>query len=351
MATATMAVGGTKFKARVRLGPIVERVLGYVIVALVAIWVVANIVADPDRFLGSLLVGLQNGLLYALIALGYTMVYGIIELINFAHGDLFMLATIVAAALMVSVMGVGQLTAASILPLLVAMVVCMAFGAGVNMSAERVAYRRLRSAPKLAPLMVAVGLSFLFRGIAQQDYINGSAQKNWPVIWGGPQVEGVFVYKLLMVFAIGVPLLLLMTYIVSRTRMGKAMRAVAQDQDGARLMGINVNGTISFTFGLGGALAGAAGVLYFLCQTQTYYDTGTQLGLIAFTAAVLGGIGNLSGAVLGALVIGFVQAFNEGLTWYTPGSDWTRSIVFGILIAVLVFRPQGILGERTPEGA
>ena len=185
------------------------------------VWTVANVVADPDRFVGSLLVGLQNGLLYALVALGYTMVYGIIELINFAHGDLFMLATIVAAALMVSVMGVGDLTAASILPLLVAMVVCMAFGAGVNMASERLAYRRLRSAPKLAPLMTAVGLSFIFRGIAQQDYINGSAQKNWPVIWGGPQVEGVFIYKLLMVFAISVPLLLVMTWIVTKTQDGQ----------------------------------------------------------------------------------------------------------------------------------
>jgi branched-chain amino acid transport system permease protein len=348
MATATMAVGGTKVKTRVRLGPIVERVLGYVVVALVLVWVVANIVADPDRFIGSLLVGLQNGLLYALIALGYTMVYGIIELINFAHGDLFMLATIVAAALMVSVMGVGRLSAISILPLLVAMVVCMAFGAGLNMAAERLAYRRLRSAPKLAPLMVAVGLSFLFRGIAQQDYVNGSAQKNWPVIWGGPQVEGVFIYKLVMVFAIGVPLLLLMTWIVSKTRIGKAMRAVAQDQDGARLMGINVNGTISFTFGLGGALAGAAGVLYFLCQTQTYYDTGTQLGLIAFTAAVLGGIGNLTGAVVGGLSIGIIQALNEGGA-YGLGSTWSQSVVFIILIILMVFKPEGIFGRPTTE--
>jgi branched-chain amino acid transport system permease protein len=348
MATATMAVSGTKVKTRVRLGPIVERVLGYVVLALVLVWVVANIVADPDRFLGSLLVGLQNGLLYALIALGYTMVYGIIELINFAHGDLFMLTTIVAAALMVSVMGVGQLSAVSILPLLVAIVVCMAFGAGVNMAAERVAYRRLRSAPKLAPLMVAVGLSFLFRGIAQQDYVNGSAQKNWPVIWGGPQVEGVFIYKLVMVFAIGVPLLLLMTWIVSKTRIGKAMRAVAQDQDGARLMGINVNGTISFTFGLGGALAGAAGVLYFLCQTQTYYDTGTQLGLIAFTAAVLGGIGNLTGAVVGGLAIGIIQALNEGGA-YGLGSTWSQSVVFIILIILMVFKPEGIFGRPTTE--
>ena len=348
MATASIAVGGTKFKAKARLGPIVERVLGYAIVALAAIWVVANMIADWDRFLGSLLVGLQNGLLYALVALGYTMVYGIIELINFAHGDLFMLTTIVAAALMVSVMGVGQLSAISILPLLVAMVVCMAFGAGLNMSAERLAYRRLRSAPKLAPLMVAVGLSFLFRGIAQQDYVNGSAQKNWPVLWGGPVVEGVFIYKLVMVFAIGVPLLLLMTYIVTQTRMGKAMRAVAQDQDGARLMGVNVNGTISFTFGLGGALAGAAGVLYFLCQTQTYYDTGTQLGLIAFTAAVLGGIGNLTGAVVGGLAIGLVQALNEGGA-YGLGSNWSQSVVFLILIVLMVFKPEGIFGRPTTE--
>ena len=348
MATATMAVGGTKFKARVRLGPIVERVLGYVILAMIVVWTVANVIADPDRFIGSLLVGVQNGLLYALVALGYTMVYGIIELINFAHGDLFMLATIVAAALMVSVMGVGQLTAASIGPLLLALVVCMAFGAGVNMSAEKLAYRRLRSAPKLAPLMTAVGISFIFRGIAQQEYINGSAQKNWPVIWGGPQVEGVFVYKLLMVFAVTVPLLLAMTWIVSKTRTGKAMRAVAQDQDGARLMGINVNGTIGFTFGLGGALAGAAGVLYFLCQTQTYYDTGTQLGLIAFTAAVLGGIGNLTGAVVGGLAIGIIQALNEGGA-YGLGSNWSQSVVFLILIVLMVFKPEGIFGRPTTE--
>jgi branched-chain amino acid transport system permease protein len=348
MATATFLVAPTKFKARVRLGPILERVLGYVVLALVVFWTVANMIADWDRFLGSLLVGLQNGLLYALIALGYTMVYGIIELINFAHGDLFMLATIVAATMMVTFMGVGQLSAASILPLLVAMVICMAFGAGVNMAAERLAYRRLRSAPKLAPLMAAVGISFIFRGIAQQDYINGSAQKNWPVVWAGPQVEGVFVYKLLMVLAVTAPLLLAMTYIVSRTRMGKAMRATAQDQDGARLMGINVNGTIAFTFGLGGALAGAAGVLYFLCQTQTYYDTGTQLGLIAFTAAVLGGIGNLTGAVVGGVAIGIIQSLNEGGA-YGLGSNWSQTVVFLILIVLMVFKPEGIFGRPSTE--
>ena len=345
---ATMVLGGTRRKAKIRLGPLVERIIGYAVLAFAVLWLVANIVADPHRFAGSALVGLQNGLLYALVALGYTMVYGIIELINFAHGDLFMLSTIVAAAVMVNVLGVGKLSAASILPLIIALVVCMAFGGFVNVSAEFLAYRRLRSAPRLAPLMTAVGLSFIFRGIAQQDYINGSAQKNWPVAWGGPIVEGVFVYKLLMVVVVTVPLLLLMTFIVSRTKMGKAMRAVAQDQDGARLMGINVNGTISFVFMLGGALAGAAGVLYFLVQTQTYYDTGTQLGLIAFTAAVLGGIGNLTGAVVGGLAIGLIQALNEGGT-YGLGSNWSQSVVFLILIVLMVFKPEGIFGRPTTE--
>jgi branched-chain amino acid transport system permease protein len=128
------------------------------------------------------------------------------------------------------------------------------------------------------------------------------------------------------------------------------MRATSQDTDAAAIMGVNVNRTISFTFLLAGGLAGVGGLLY-LIEFNIRYDTGFELGLIAFTAAVLGGIGNLSGAVLGALLIGLIQAFNEGLSWLAPGSDWTRSIVFGILIAILVFRPEGLLGERTPEGA
>jgi branched-chain amino acid transport system permease protein len=138
--------------------------------------------------------------------------------------------------------------------------------------------------------------------------------------------------------------------VVRNTRQGKAMRATSQDPQAAAMMGINVNRTISFTFVIAGTLAGAAGVLYLLNFTVIRYDQGFQLGLIAFTAAVLGGIGNLTGAVLGAMTIGLIEAFNEGLGWMSPGSDWTRSIVFGILIAILVFRPEGILGERTPEG-
>ena len=147
-----------------------------------------------------------------------------------------------------------------------------------------------------------------------------------------------------------IPLLVVLSWFVRSTKQGKAMRAVAQDTEASAMMGIDVNRTISVTFLLAGALAGAAGIVYLL-QFNMRYDTGFELGLIAFTAAVLGGIGNLTGAVLGALMIGFIQAFNEGLAWHAPGSDWTRSMVFGILILVLVFRPEGILGEQTPEGA
>ena len=149
---------------------------------------------------------------------------------------------------------------------------------------------------------------------------------------------------------ITVPVLLALMWLVRSTKQGKAMRATAQDKDAAAMMGINVNRTISFTFLIAGALAGAAGLLYALYFTQVRYDQGFQLGLIAFTAAVLGGIGNLPGAVLGALIIGFIQAFNEGLAWHSPGSDWTQSIVFSILILILVFRPEGLLGSGRPRG-
>lgn len=345
----TLALGGTTIrKGKVRAAPMIERGLGMLIVVAAVAWIIWNALTGWNQFLGSMLAGLQNGLLYALIALGYTLVYGIIELINFAHGDLFMLSTIVAAGVMVSILHVQALSLVTIVPLLIALVVCMFFGGFINVSAEFLAYRRLRGAPKLAPLMTAVGLSFIFRGVAQQDWINGSAQKNWAIQWGGPIVEGIYLYKLLMVVIVTVPLLLLLTYIVTKTRTGKAMRAVAQDQDGARLMGIDVNRTISFTFGMGGALAGAAGVLYFLVQAQTYYDTGTQLGLIAFTAAVLGGIGNLTGAVVGGIAIGVVQALNEGGA-HGLGQQWSQTVVFVILIVLMVFKPEGIFGRRTTE--
>jgi branched-chain amino acid transport system permease protein len=223
----------------------------------------------------------------------------------------------------------------------------------INATIERVAYRPLRGAPRLAPLITAIGMSFILQDVA--------------IGWKGPSyiavpsvlptsnvfsISGVsYTWEKLVVVIVTVPVLLALIWLVQRTKQGKAMRATAQDRDAAAMMGINVNRTISFTFLIAGSLAGAGGLLYALYFGQVRYDTGFQLGLIAFTAAVLGGIGNLPGAVLGALCIGFIQADNEGLSWHAPGSDWTQSIVFSILILILVFRPEGLLGERTPEGA
>ena len=222
-----------------------------------------------------------------------------------------------------------------------------------NASIERVAYRPLRNAPRLAPLITAVGMSFVVENISLAFY--GVNYRRVPKFHTDHERDPhrehhVLARKKASVLIIVIPLLIVLSWFVRSTKQGKAMRAVAQDTEASAMMGIDVNRTISVTFLLAGALAGAAGIVYLL-QFNMRYDTGFEFGLIAFTAAVLGGIGNLTGAVVGALMIGFIQAFNEGLGWHAPGSDWTRSMVFGILILVLVFRPEGILGEQTPEGA
>ncbi len=337
----------TKLRRRARLSMDLERSIGFVILAGIAVWVIANIIKDDSQFFAALLTGLNNGALYALIALGYTMVYGIIELINFAHGDLFMLGTVVSANVFVNWLGLHSIGLTGVFGLLLAIVISMIVCALLNVGTEFIAYRRLRNAPKLAPLITAVGFSFIFQDFGQ--ITNGSAPKNWAIRdFGGPAVRGFHVYQLLMVVAVTAPLLLLMSYIVTKTKQGKAMRAVASDQDGARLMGINVNRTVSFTFALGGALAGAAGTLYIAEFASNNYNLGLRLGIIAFTAAVLGGIGNLVGAVLGGLLIGVIQALNDGAS-YGLGQSWSQTVIFAILITLMVFRPEGLLGRRTTE--
>jgi branched-chain amino acid transport system permease protein len=288
------------------------------------------------------------------VALGYTLVYGILQLINFAHGDIFALSGLVASSLIVSTFKLSDTSSAGtiVLGLGATFLIISAFGALVNASVERVAYRRLRAAPRLAVLITAVGMSFIIQNISLAVFgVNFRSVP--PLVSSGTvfSIGGVRVtWDELFVVFVTFPVLVLLSWLVKSTRQGKAMRATAQDTEASAMMGINVNRTISFTFLLAGALAGVGAVL-FLVEFNIRYDTGFELGLIAFTAAVLGGIGNLTGAVLGSLIIGLIQAFNEGLGWFAPGSDWTRSIVFGILIAILVFRPEGLLGERTPEGA
>jgi branched-chain amino acid transport system permease protein len=327
--------------------------LGLLFVALLIVWLGVNFVKTPSRFVEVLLIGLTNGSVYALIALGYTLVYGILELINFAHGDVFMLGGMLTITYSTAFFNLHSGQGVVIVPIVFATLVLAMLSCGViNTAIEFVAYRPLRRAPRLAPLITAIGMSFIIQDIGLAW--KGPTYVNAPEVLPSSKVFSIagvdYRWDKLIVVLITVPVLLALVWLVQRTRQGKAMRATAQDKDAAAIMGINVNRTISFTFLIAGSLAGAAGVLYALYFTTVRYDQGFQLGLIAFTAAVLGGIGNLPGAVLGAVVIGLVQAFNEGLGWHAPGSDWTQSIVFSILILILVFRPAGLLGEQTPEG-
>jgi branched-chain amino acid transport system permease protein len=333
-------------------------VLGILFLIFVAVWVVKNYLELDDKadFFNIFLIGLTQGGTYALVALGYTLVYGILQLINFAHGDVFALSGLFASTWIVSIFHLDEQSAALVvvLGLFATFLIAMVFGALINTTIERLAYRRLRSAPRLAVLITAVGMSFIVQNISLAIY--GVNYRSVPPLIPSSNVfefRGVhYGWDDLFVILVTAPVLVLLSSLVKRTRQGKAMRATSQDPEAAAIMGIDVNRTISFTFALAGGLAGIGAVL-FLLEFNMRYDTGFQLGLIAFTAAVLGGIGNLTGAVLGALIIGMIQAFNEGFAggWYAPGPDWTRSIVFGLLIAILVFRPEGLLGERTPEGA
>jgi branched-chain amino acid transport system permease protein len=327
--------------------------IGLALVALLVFWLLVNLIKTPSDFFDVTTIGIANGCMYALIALGYTLVYGILELINFAHGDVFMLGSMFTITLGTHLFGLktGQ-GAVTILTVFATLLLAMGLCGLINVTIEAVAYRPLRHAPRLAPLITAIGVSFILQNIALvwkgPEYINGPNVFPTSTVFSIGGVD--YTWKRLLVVLITIPVLLGLVYLVQNTRQGKAMRATAQDREAAAVMGINVNRTISFTFLIAGALAGAAGLLYAFYVQNIHYDTGFQLGLIAFTAAVLGGIGNLPGAVLGAVLIGLIQAWNEGLNWHAPGSQWTQSIVFSILILILVFRPEGLLGERTPEG-
>lgn len=325
---------------------VAERALGLLLLALLLGWLGYKFVGNPHLFIQVLLSGINNGALYALIALGYTLVYGVIGLINFSHGDLFMLTGVLASFILITILGQTTPSLVGFVALAVALLITMAGGAGLNMAAERAAYRRLRRAPRLAPLITAVGLSFIYQQIGLKW--NGSQPKNWDrMLTGSFTVFGIKVaWTMVLVVVVTIPALLALSYVVQRTRQGMAMRATAQDQDAARLMGINVDRTIAFTFGLGGAMAGIAGVLWIEAVGTTNYNLGFRMGLYAFTAAVLGGIGNLSGAVLGGFLIGLVEGFNGG---FGLGQRWGETVIFTLLIALMVFRPEGILGQRTTE--
>ncbi len=306
----------------------------------------------PDPWLTLLqyvILGLTKGSLFALIALGYTMVYGIVELINFAHGNVFMLGSFVALTIfgLVGVEKAGDpfQDAALIVACFVAAIV---FCGTLNIAVDRVIYKPLRNAPKLAPLVSAIGVAYIFDNVGL--FWGGPQDVNFPNLLPDANLFGEtakirFTAKDLMVVGVTVPLMLALTVFVKFTSLGTAMRATAQNPVAAQLMGINTETVIATTFAIGGALAGAASVTYGLYVNTISYQIGFQNGLYAFTAAVLGGIGNIPGAVLGALIIGLVTSLGS----FYVGERWTSALVFAILIVILVFRPSGLLGSRTRE--
>jgi branched-chain amino acid transport system permease protein len=335
--------------------------------------VAATIRADPKQLLQFLIIGLANGSIIAIIALGYTMVYGIIQLINFAHGDVYMIGvftsltvlsvtgTITSPDPVHVILGIG-------LALLAAVVVC----ASLNTTIERLAYRRLRNAPRLAPLISAIGMSFIIENIgliwAGQTWLvpsfgtsGGASQKEFPdllsrlMIGVGADVNllantGIglrFTVKDLMVIVLAAAMMIGVRLFVQRTRLGKAMRATAQNRDAAKMMGIDIDLVIGVTFLIGGGLAGAAGLMAGLYNNTAWWFMGFRAGLEAFTAAVLGGIGNITGAMLGGILIGLLASFSDGYL----SSRWTHAWVFATLVLVLLFRPTGLLGEQGGQKA
>jgi branched-chain amino acid transport system permease protein len=315
---------------------------------------------ELDFFFQQLITGLSNGMIIALIAIGYTMVYGIIELINFAHGDLFMLGAFLALTV-VGAFGLDAWAGGGTWMGVLLLLACSAvFCAGLNWTIERVAYRPLRASGKLSLLVSAIGASFIlvnlglfWGGLPMEVFAGGvaaAAPKDFPPLVPNTNLLGAdslvqLTPKDLLVFGVTLPLMLGLTWIVTRTRLGKAMRATAQNPIAARLMGIDTDRVIGATFLIGGALGGFASVIYALYNNTISFQMGYRAGMDAFTAAVLGGIGSMPGAVAGALVIGLVRAMSDGYL----ETRWTNTIVFGILVLILIFRPSGLLGSRAKE--
>jgi branched-chain amino acid transport system permease protein len=326
------------------------------VVLLIVVWGTIGTISarryGGDVWIDFFVFGLSQGSIYALIALGYTMVYGILRMINFAHGEVFMSGAYTAYFVAIALHRAGHLNRNPVLSLLLVLVVAMLTSTGVALLLERVAYRPLRRAPRLVPLIAAIGASFFlqytFRGFFGSGF---QAYPEAEVLKGEWIIAGIGILRTQAVVLVASVLMMLGLYaFVMRTKTGTAMRAVSEDPEAAALMGINVDRAIVIAFGVGAAMAGAAGFLYALVFKQVHFFMGFTPGIKAFTAAVLGGIGNVPGAMLGGLFLGIFESvgpilFLDGLGIVAP-YQLKDVIAFTMLVMVLVFRPSGILGER-----
>jgi len=280
--------------------------------------------------------GLQSGSVYALIALGYSMVYGIIMLLNFAHGDVIMVG---AYVIWFSVINLG-------LPPIIAIILSIVICALLGITIEAVAYKPLRKTNRLSLLITAIGISMLLENLAQRIF--GAGGKKMPVYLKGPDLRIGDIYlsfTAIVTIVVSLASMILLSFLVRKTKMGKAMRAVSEDMDAAQLMGVNVNRVISYTFAIGSALAAIGAVLYCAAYTQVSPTMGAMLGLKAFVAAVLGGIGSIPGAMVGGFAIGIIESFVSAVGL----SVWKDGVVFAILIVMLLVKPAGIMGKQVQE--
>jgi branched-chain amino acid transport system permease protein len=344
-----------RLRRRVSGTTIVMWLIGFAILAVVVGGMIATLASGRytrEDWINLTVYGISQGGVYALIALGYTMVYGILRMINFAHGDVFMAGAYIGYFVATYFDRTGFLDSHLVLALIITVLVAMSSCLVIAVLIERIAYRPLRRAPRLVPLITALGVSFFleytFLGLF------GSGIKGYPEpeqLKGTINIFGIEILKTqALVIAAAILMLALLWFFVQRTKTGKAMQAVSEDKDAAALMGINVDQIIVITFAVGGALAGAAGVLYGLLFRQVYFFTGFLPGLKAFTAAVLGGIGNIAGAMLGGMFLGVAESLFPNLVLdglHIPAPYQLKdALAFLVLVLVLIFRPTGILGER-----
>jgi branched-chain amino acid transport system permease protein len=324
-------------------------IVGALLGSAVAIWIVGNLAAHPSAFVFLLFVGITNGSIYALIALGFTLSYNSIGLINLPHGYVFLTGAVLSGHLLVA-FGADDSRSflrnvpAMLIVLLIVMIACGLLSAMI----EIVAYRPLRNAPRLSRLVTSIGVLFILNNIITAW--TGSQPVALPALLpkgGAFTVMGVAYTWDKVIVLLSMALVLASLWLaLQRSRFGRSLRAAIQDSVGAQIVGVNVARTYTLAFFLAGVLAGAGGQLYALYFTNVSWDHALRLTLIAFTAVVLGGIESLIGAVIGALIIGVTESFVNGFDWYSPGSDWTQSVVLSILIILLVLRPQGLLGEE-----
>ncbi|MGQ9858961.1 MAG: branched-chain amino acid ABC transporter permease [Thermodesulfobacteriota bacterium] len=342
-------------KARVTATDLIMWLIGGGISALILVGSLTTLSAGKyslKHWIDFAVFGLAQGSIYALIALGYTMVYGVLRMINFAHSEVFMSGPYTAYFVAAFLNRSGLLNSHPLLSMLLVLLVSMATSTLVAYLLERVAYRPLRGAPRLVPLITAIGASFFlqytFRGLYGSGFqaypVVKALERHWEIL--GTRILG---FQVVVIIAAALMMAALYLF-VQKTKMGKALRAVSEDKESAALMGINVDRMISMTFVIGGMSAGAAGVLYALMFKQVHFFMGFIPGIKAFTAAVLGGIGNIPGAMLGGIFLGFIESlgpslFLDGLGIVAP-YQLKDAIAFTMLVLVLIFRPTGILGER-----